>query len=46
MKKIVARKLKTNRETVRELVDRQLTVVVGGDANEVVTDLGCASGKK
>lgn len=48
MKKIIARKLKTQRETIRELVDRQLTSVLGGDAsNDAATgDLGCASGKK
>lgn len=46
MKKIVARKLKTHRETIRELIDRQLISVIGGDANATATgDLGCASGK-
>ena len=48
MKKIVARKLKTHRETIRELIDRQLTAILGGDAsNDAATaDLNCASGKK
>jgi hypothetical protein len=48
MKKIVTRKLKAHRETIRELIDRQLISVLGGDAsNDAATgDLGCASGKR
>ena len=46
MKKIVARKLKTHGETIRELIDRQLSSVLGGASNDAVTEQGCDTGKK
>lgn len=40
-KKIVAGKLKTQREIIRELIGRQLTVVVGGDASSQCVTPSC-----